>query len=44
MANIDFDDGDGTYESALSFLNVGHQPEECLFTQAANGHNLIPPT
>jgi hypothetical protein len=44
MANIGIDDGDDTYESAFSFLNVGHQPEECLFTQAATGHNLIPPT
>jgi hypothetical protein len=38
MANIDIDDGNHTYESyesAFSFLNVGHQPEECLFTQAA---------
>jgi hypothetical protein len=44
MANINIDNGDDTYESALSFLNVGHQPEECLFTQSATGHNLIPPT
>jgi hypothetical protein len=44
MANINIDNGDDTYESALSFLNVGHQPEECLFTQAATGHNLIPLT
>jgi hypothetical protein len=43
MANIDIDNGDTTYKSAFSFLNVGHQPEECLFTQAAAGHNLIPP-
>jgi hypothetical protein len=44
MANINIDNGNDTYESAFSFLNVGHQPEECLFTQAATGHNLIPPT
>ena len=44
MANINIDKGDDTYKSAFSFLNVGHQPEECLFTQAATGHNLIPPT
>jgi hypothetical protein len=44
MANTDIDDGNDTYESAFSLLNVGHQPEECLFIQAATGHNLIPPT
>jgi hypothetical protein len=44
MANIDIDGGDDTYESAFLFLYVGHQPEECLFTQAATGHNLIPLT
>jgi hypothetical protein len=44
MVNTNIDDGDHTYESAFSFLNVGHQPEECLFTQAATVHNFIPPT
>jgi hypothetical protein len=44
MADINIDNGDDTYESAFSFLNVGHQPEECLFTQVATGHNLIPST
>ncbi len=42
MADINIDDD--TYESAFSFLNVGPQPEACLFTQAATGHNLIPST